>query len=445
MGHATVYSRKNRYLEAEIPDSARDEFYPALQGRRIDLDHFDRLDETRTRQYRREYQQTALELFDAMEERGEGYLDRARCRAATARYLRDRVVPAFPWLRKYVGYADALEQARQHGLWGVGERCSDDGNTLEPALAVEWTGRVGQVKLCPDDAREESARVASRYVPELEKWIGAGCEVRYCVFTFPNSPDGFLRADLEGIFKHFRNAILMRRADGSVAKRFTDPGRVFSYIKGALATVEAPRSSRGDWNVHLNVMLVCSSRPDYKALREAWGDGVQAEFRTVPAGAERAALRELVKYPLKAISLKSEEHADRGSRAPPVIEWPPEAFHEWWTAHTGFRRTRSWGVLYAGAIEDSYRPIERWSVEWLGKLWLSPARFKAERPMIDTTPADERAEWARQREVDRRQNEVLFSELTQMADAAYRAQLDLILGNKSASDVESTAADPPFS
>lgn len=444
MGHATYYSKPNRFLAASIPEAGRTDFeYFAGRGSRIDLDHYDELEETRTRQYKRGEAQTVLELYDAVEERGVGYLERARAREALAHYLRDTVAAAYPWVYQYRELADALQQARQHGLWGVGDRALEDGNTLEPNLAIEWTGRVGQVKLCPDDAREESARVAGVYVPRLEQLIKDGCEVRYCVFTFPNSPRGFLKADIYGIIEHFKRAILLRRDDGTSATRFNDPKRTFGYIKGALATVEAPLSAKGEWNVHLNVMLVCSDRPDYKALRDAWGEGIQAEFKTVPLGAERAALRELVKYPLKAISLKSEEKAASGSRAPPVIEWPAEAFHEWWGAHKGFRRTRSWGLLYAGNIEDSYRPIDRHSIEWLGKLWLSPARFKADRPMIDTTASDERNEAYAAREHDRRQA-VMFDALEGISDA-YQAHLDLILGNKSANDAEKSDADAPFS
>lgn len=452
----TNYSVRNPSLVGELRDDAREEFYFAGRGAELDLDHYDKLDEARTRQYKRSERQTVLGLFDELEQRGEGYLERARARDALARYLRDVVAPVYPWAG-YAALAGALIEARQHGLWGIGEKVGDDGNTLTPGLALEWTGRVGQVKLCPDDAREESCRVAALYEPRLAELLGDGCELRYCVFTFPNSPLGFLRADIYGIIEHFKRAILFRCDDGRIAKKITDSGRTFAYIKGALATVEAPLSAHGDWNVHLNVVLVSSTRPDYKALRDAWGEGIQAEFRTVPEGAERAALRELVKYPLKAISLKSEQKAAAGSRAPPVIEWPAEAFHEWWTAHKGFRRTRSWGVLYAGSLEEPRdRRVERYSIEWLGKVFLSPARFHAQRPMIDTRELDERqAQLFEGRPSPQREllsdataqrealHELLHSLYVDPAATPAAGVVDLILGNKSAPGTANRPTGPP--
>ncbi len=455
MTSATWYSIKNPTLAGELVDPDRHPFYLVERGGKIDLDFYDREAETRVRQTRADYRQATLDLLDQLEDKGEAYLHRSRARNALARYLRDVVSPAFPWVHEYTQLADALEQARQHGLWGVGDRLEADGLTLSPALALEWTGRVGQVKLCPDDAREESMRASSVYTPRLEEMIAGGAEVRYAVFTIPNSPMGFLRADLDAIFDRFKREILFARTDGRMARSVDDKKRTFATLRGALATVEAPLSRRGDWNVHLNVLMVFSDRPDYRALREAWGANI--EFKTVPTGAGAAALRELVKYPLKAVSLKSEEKAASGrTTAPPVIEWPADAFHEWWRAHKGYRRTRSWGELYAGRLEEPDRQrVDKFSIEWLGRVFLSPSGFRAERPMMDTRHLDERQAAAYGLERDRRQAELwsapagqgeLLDQLTDWtATPPATSDLDLILGNKSAAESPKAGADPPFS
>jgi hypothetical protein len=459
-----VYSVENPEL-GTVHDYG-DEFVLPLQGSAIDLDYYDAVDETFRRQYRVTQRQTVLELFDKLQERGEGYLDRARARAALADYLRHTVAPMYQG-GPYAKLADALDNARKHGLWGVGDifhGIDKDGcEELEPALAVKWTGRAGQVKLCPDDAREDSMRASSLYADRIAELAAEGFAVRYAVFTIPNSPAGFLRADLHTVFERLWREILYARVDGTLARSFNDPRRRFPSLRGALAVLEAPLSARGDWNVHLNVIMVFSDFPPYKELRAAWGANV--EFRNVPAGAEAPALAELIKYPLQAVSFKSaEKRASGKTRAPPVIEWPADAFHEWWCAHRGFRRARSWGELYAGKLPDDERErIMPHTIEWLGKLYLSAARFYAERSMLDTTAWDERQREQRERrqpelfapaspqidfdELQRLQLHARFhadSELAETTAAAVRAHVDLILGNKSAEGASHTGADPPL-
>lgn len=316
--------------------------------------------------------QYSLDLYHKLIERGDGYLERCRTRHALARYLRDVVAPSAELQLERTEYrelADKLEHARPWGLWGV--------DFMSETLVVEWTQRAGLVKLCPDDARDNAMRAAACYGERLESLQAEGCEIRFAVFTLPNFPRWHLGSGMDAIFNQFRDRILYARADGRIARRIDDRKRMFPSLVGAVATLEAPLSRHGDWNVHLNVLLVFRSRPDYKALREAWGANV--EFRTVPTGAGAAALRELVKYPLKAISLKSDEKARQGSSAPPVIEWPADAFDEWWRAHKGFRRMRNWGVLYHSHLPKD-PPRSRESVDWIGRVKVTPAGFDASYP-----------------------------------------------------------------
>lgn len=383
----------------------------------------DKFDSQATAQVRGPYFQKALDLHaELTDKRGPGYLDRARTRHALANYLRHQVTP---WAREhgepdaaeYALLADKLENARPWGVYGV--------DLEDESLAVEWMQRAGLVKLCPDDARDEGGRVARRYAPMLELLQEEGLEVQFAVFTIPNVPAWHLGAGLDAIFNRFRREVLYARTDGRQARSIRDKKRLFPELVGALAVLEAPLSAKGDWNVHLNVLMVFDGRPDWKAYREAWGANV--EFRRVPAGASDAALRELIKYPLKAVAQKSAEKArprrDRRTgeliqAAPPTIEWHPERFVEWWRAHKGFRRTRSWGVLYAGNV-PAQEPRSLDHVEWMGKMTLTPARFAATPPMPDTRASD-------------------------ALQAARARSVDLIQGNKSAGFNGASGPGPPL-
>lgn len=410
----------------EVCDEVFDEHAPeaAFAGRDLDWSLLDHYETAITSTVRQECYQLALELVDELEhKRGPGILERARVRQSLALYLRHEVAP---WARRnrepdtleYLELADRLEHARPWGVYGI--------DPYDDSLVTEWANRAGLVKLCPDDAREEAARVSAKYVPMLEALQEAGFEVQFAVFTIPNVPRWHLGAGMDAIFSRFRNEILYARTDGRIARSIDDPKRRFPELRGALAVLEAPLSASGDWNVHLNVIMVFDRRPDWRDYREAWAANV--EFRRVPTGASSAALRELVKYPLKAIAQKSAEKArprrdKRTGRvleaAPPTIQWAPDAFVEWWRAHKGFRRTRSWGCLYAGNVPDAPER-SRDKVEWLGKVTLRPWGLRVSRPVWDA------------------------SVMESLGAARARARgVDLILGNKSAGFSGSSGPGPP--
>lgn len=340
----------------------------------LDFDFLDKVDQTESAQVVRGWYQQALELADKVEERGKGYTKRARTRWAIANYLRTYVYPA-TFNAEYRELAQKLEDARPWAIYGV---------DVDEKLVIEWAQRAGLVKLCPDDAREEGMRVGQIYEPRIRELQEQGYELHFAVFTLPNAARWHLGACMDSIFDRLRCTITHARVDGRIARNLSDAKRVFPDLVGALATLEAPLSARGDWNVHVNVLMVFKGRPDYGALRDAWGANV--EFRWVPTGAGGAAIRELVKYTLKATSEKSIDKR-RATEAPPLIEWPPDAFDEWWRAHKGFRRTRSWGLLYSGKIEKPARDPER-PIDWIGKIKNTPSRFVVSRPMPDTRAWD---------------------------------------------------------
>lgn len=188
-----------------------------------------------------------------------------------------------------------------------------------------------------------------------------------------------------------------------------DFGRRFPWLIGAWVCMETPLSGRYKddpahaWNVHANVILVFAPPPpatqvvpgsgwvvirgqvlpDYKMLREAWGANLEFydnEFRA--AGEVEGALRELIKYPVKTVAEKSFRELDARKtkmlwtepniyRAPPLTEWPPELYDEWWTAWLARRRTTSYGTLFGVKTRGERRNYAL--CEWLGTIHVTPA------------------------------------------------------------------------
>jgi hypothetical protein len=373
-------------------------------------------------QVRPEHYQRALQLVDAYEtDEAPSALDRCRVRNAIANYLESDCVPyalkngAVADANEYGKLAWQLRDARQVGALGVDVH---GGENFDGELVEAWANRAGLVKLCPDDARREQQRAASLYGQRLRELDAAGYILRYAVLTLPNFPQWELGAGLDLIYERFKQTILYARTDGFVARSIRDAKRKFPDLVGAWGCVEAPLSGRfvdGDrsqaWNVHLNLLLVFKPSdelvdwvthngravPNYEPLRAAWGFDVH--FDEIPQGDRNAlnrSLRELLKYPLQTVSAKSAEHRmpkrDRHGRlltpAPPMIAWEPECFAEWWRAHKGYRRVRSWGNLYRGSLVDD-EPARR--VEWFSIARCSPAGIEIDRPRLSTVADEARA------------------------------------------------------
>lgn len=248
----------------------------------------------------------------------------ANVRLAVARYIESTVMPhcADPRLWQM---PMRLREARQTGT--IMYRRSDQ------HFVTIWDTKAGVPLLCPDDSREEGMRVARRYIPTIAAWRNNGKAVHKLVLNPPNIPRGELAQGMRALCKTFNEI-------------FLKSGR-FPEIKGALVALEAPLSVRGNWNVHLNVILLCDGFLDYKKVSSAWGHQFDAYRLRGDQTAIEAALREVIKYAAQAMPSKSAEHKRRGmSEAPALVEWPPDAFIEWWEAHQRFRRTRSYGLLF---------------------------------------------------------------------------------------------------
>jgi hypothetical protein len=380
--------------------------------------------EALTSQVKAEYYQLALGLHAKVEAQAESIRTHARVREAIGNRLCGDVAHyargaegVQAWAR-YVTMGQKLWDARQCEAWGVDPLevfLGEDVENIEPMRRA--FNRAGLVKLCPSDARREGARLSAGYRERLRALDQLGYLLRFAVVTLPNFPEWHLGSGLHEIRRRLNARWFRAKRDAGQARNWREPGRTFPDLVGALCTVEAPLSGRYDdpsnaWNVHANVILVFrpSSRefglPDYGELRAAWGAHVH--FETLPQGdpdALDAALKELLKYPVQAISEKSAEkrkpkrdhEGNLLPPAPPMVEWSAERIFEWIESHRSYRRTWSWGQLNGKKVEalDGFaieipKPAARDTDrgEWLGLIWTSPALVTVQRPMKDTRELD---------------------------------------------------------
>lgn len=431
----------------------------------------------RATQVRADYYQRALEFAGELEAEAPRLLDHGNVRLAIADYLEHEVIPDARRTgdaleaSEYGVICQKLRLARPSGAYGV------DVETEQ--LRKKWANRAGLVKLCPSDARDEAQRASKLYGHRIAELDEKGYVLRSAVFTMPNFPQWHLGAGMDAIFDRFKQQILYARVDGKIARSIHNRKRTFPDLVGAWACLEAPLSRlyRVDplnaWNVHVNFILVfrpselAHGMPDYGPLNEAWGAGIR--WRVIPQGdrdAMRHAILELVKYPLQTVAEKSAERgraADGGEKGPPMIAWPAPFFREWWRAHKGFRRMRSWGMLYRGSLPPLEERSDRY-VDWLGGVHVDLAKQQVyvQRPILSTVE-----QWEEQRKrdfahralmsthpryartIERREHEARERERAIRAVEAARERLFLIQGNKfaggSAPTVSSTlrARDGP--
>lgn len=247
----------------------------------------------------------------------------------------------------------SLAECRTEGVAGVGEG----------GHQVAWDHKCGQVRLCPDESREETQRVAEWYVPAITEWVQAKATRRvfYVVFTEHNYRRGGLRGGKRHQFARFKDVmqgdvdaspVLWRTVVRNGEKvRETIPQRKrklprFPGLKGALVIQEDPLSADREWNVHLNAFLLWEGPCDFKQLRQEWGANLHIR-QIKPNGLVKAVL-EAVKYSAQIVPTKSADKlAKRQTEAPAMTEWAAGEFAEWWDAQRGFRRLRSYGCLYA--------------------------------------------------------------------------------------------------
>lgn len=243
---------------------------------------------------------------------------------------------------------------------------------IKDRVAIErrvlWSEKCGLAKLCPDEARAEGQRIAEHYLPHVLAWRNAKPSKRrvfYAVLTQPNFPIGGLHEGKRSIFADWTKMLERLRHNKVLKKKV-------GHIHGALVVQEDPLSALGDWNIHLNVMLLVEGAFNYQEFRDQWGYNL--EVKEVPSDQLERAFVEICKYQAKATSVGN-EHAK--TQQPGMVDWAPSAWLEWWRANTGFRRTRSYGVLFnVEDLTEEYDPenvgegarlVKLGRMQWTGK------------------------------------------------------------------------------
>lgn len=279
------------------------------------------------------------------------------------------------------GVVEGMRNCRMSGCVGL---------RLGGGHVVAWDSKCHDVRLCPDQAREETRRLAEKYAPAVQRWATAkpGRRVFYAVFTHGNYEPGRLRHGKAHLFRRWRRWLDATRpvTDGDRRRWHYGPKKrrcaLFPGLAGALVTQEDPLSAAGDWNVHLNAILLVEGEFSFAAVREAWGCNVHLQQVTPDAGGLARAVSELCKYAAAHVGSKSAaKHADGASKAPPMTQWAGERWREWYDAQQKFRRTRSYGALYRVPAPES-EPLD--GVEWVGVI-----RFcDSGRYWVDLIPGD---------------------------------------------------------
>lgn len=330
---------------------------------------------------------SALESQQQLELDLPGYSKNHLIRQRLAKKLDAEVVPVARERQYGVKYtmncAERLQGARWSGAVGY--------SVAKGKTIIYWDEKAGLSRLCPDDAREEAMRLSRKLVDPLEALQADGHSLHYCVFTTPNVAAGGLRKEMVSICKRFRRLL-----------------KAFPEVKGALCVLEAPLSSRRDWNVHLNVVLAVKGYLDYGKIQHQWHWNVEMRKLAQGPGVVRGALAEVIKYAVAATVAKSAEKAELaepettaqtnghrhmaaavpskpGSPAPPMLEWTGAELFEWLMAMRAFRRTRTYGCLYRlkkPKAEDLGQII------WLGSTWHEGGRYRIASALLDSIPED---------------------------------------------------------
>jgi hypothetical protein len=188
---------------------------------------------------------------------------------------------------------------RMSGHWGEHEQ---DG---ELSHVIAWDTKCGLTRLCPDEARVEQRRLVRRYKKPMMDWKYAhgSRRIQKGVITWPNVAPGDLAK--------------MKRL---MLIEFSRYLKKFPSIVGALVSQEDPLAARGDWNVHLNALLLVHGRLDWSEFRAGWhaltakhfpectARSFSMDLKPLPRFDDRAlekALVECIKYPVKHVTEKS--------------------------------------------------------------------------------------------------------------------------------------------
>jgi hypothetical protein len=132
-------------------------------------------------------------------------------------------------------------------------------------VPIHFDRHCGHVRLCPDEAREETMRLAERYIPQILLWLKGKRTRRlfFVVFTVRTVPEGELLKQKHFMFHRlqsrvFDRPVYSRLSDRKVVSRKLQKGELpdWPQIKGALVCQEDPLSKDYQWHVHQNAFLL---------------------------------------------------------------------------------------------------------------------------------------------------------------------------------------------
>ena len=228
------------------------------------------------------------------------------------------------------------------------------GYNADGKLIVQWEEKCGLAKYCPDEAVKESKRLGDSYLEPTIEHRRKGGRVYKGVLTLPNYPGGRLKEGVRHAFARWKSKLW--RAINNGENKFG--------IEGALVILEAPLGKDGDWNIHLNVILLTRGFLSYKNVYDSWGGFNLHLKRHLQFDDEGMSglFNEVVKYGTRAMPEKS---SDGQHTAPAMIEWEPWELIEWHLANKGFRRTRSYGCLFKIGKPDNDFEMP---THWLGRI-----------------------------------------------------------------------------
>jgi len=277
-----------------------------------------------------------------------GMNDRKNAEIKLANYIRDKIVPG-GLIETPRGYVDAWKMSekhrhcRSHGQHGI--------NTKTGKKASIFMDKCGMSKTCPFEARAEAERLKEKYIPVFMLFLLLLKEHSFqsWVLTVPNCSPEDLSFVKQDIFSRF--AKLNRR-------------KCMDNVVGAMAIEEDPLAESGDFNVHLNVIVLTTGWVDWKEVRAAWGYNIhfdsaeECHAKTVEKLKKQGrdisnlpveavlihAFMEICKYATRTVPDKSAAKLGL-TKAPPMTEWTDAQFRAWFAANYGFRRTRTYGIL----------------------------------------------------------------------------------------------------
>ena len=278
-------------------------------------------------------------------------------------------------------------------------------------------------------------RLSRRQVPVLMDLLKRpGHRAYYLCATAPNSPRGKLADGMRSLYAKWYRLI-------RGCKRRRSP--LFPIV-GATAVMESPLGRHRDWHPHLNIIVVCSDRLDFKALRQWWHWNIEMRLLDGHQSSIERAFREIIKYACRTVSEKSlakndatelgtnwihrdavpgatagdggrDGHASdeipagegaefgpgtaravggaereapnsQTGQAPPMVEWSALEALEYFRAHQRFRRSRTYRELY-GIPKPP--PVDRGAVQFHGRLSrIAAGGYKLWLSLVESIPGD---------------------------------------------------------